>query len=99
MNQHFEELWEAAENFFKDKDDDIGMIINHLLIKINLYKEISRQPSQSEEELKKIKSHLMGEILLTLTHFSYKEQIDVFNALNTALYFSKIEKYENHSLP
>ena len=100
MAQHFEELWELAEKSFADKkDEDIDLITNQLMLKVSLYKKMSAQPNSSKEELGKIKSHLMGEILLTLTQLSFKENIDVFAALKTALYFSTIEKYQSSSSP
>lgn len=95
MNQvnpkHFEELWEFAEKSFSKNDDNINSILTHLLVKVNFYEKIAKQGPTSQEEIKKIKSHLMGEILLTLSHLSLKENIDVFSALKTALYFSNIE--------
>jgi hypothetical protein len=100
MSQHFEDLWELAEKSFTNKqDEDIELITNQLMLKASLYKKMCSQPNTPKEELEKIKSHLMGEILLTLTQLSFKENIDVFAALKTALYFSTIEKYQSSSSP
>jgi hypothetical protein len=92
MTQHFEQLWESCEQSFQNTDVEVGSILNELLVKINLYKTISKQEIKSPEDIEKIKSHLMGEILLTLTHLSLKENINVFNSLTEALFFSNVEK-------
>jgi hypothetical protein len=92
MTRHFEQLWESCEQSFQNTDAEVGSIINELLIKANLYRAISKQDPKSPEEMEKIKSHLMGEILLTLTHLSLKENINVFNSLTEALFFSNVEK-------
>ena len=41
----------------------------------------------AQSEMEKIKSHLFGEILFSLTGLSLSEDIDAFNALKVALEF------------
>lgn len=92
MTIHFEELWEKCELLFKDtsKDDSISTIIEELLMKLNLYRVIDSKMEIPEEERVKIKSRTMGEILLSLTHLSYKDNINVFEALSIALQYRNI---------
>lgn len=83
MIEHFEDLWCQAENFHKNSDSSISSIMDELSMKINLYKLFESQKDSAE--LKKIKSRTLGEILLVITNLSLKEDINVFEALNTAL--------------
>lgn len=83
----FSELWELCENLQKENsiNNNSQNIINELNIKINLYRAIDLKQEIPEEDYKKIKSRLFGEILFTLTSLSFKDNINVFDALNTAL--------------
>lgn len=85
---HFEELWEKCEKTHVE-ETNISTILDELSMKINLYKAISERKELSGVELEKVKSRTMGEILLTLTNLSLKDNINVFEALNTA------QKYRN----
>lgn len=89
---HFEHLWEQAENTFQMKTFSLEEVINNLLLKINLYHSFVEKMNNdvSDEEVSKIKTHLMGEILLTLTQLSYKENINVFQALKMSLDFNNV---------
>ena len=91
MIQHFEELWEKCEQFYKDsaKEDTNTSIIDELIMKLNLYKAIDSKTEIPEEEKSKIKSLAMGEILLSLTHLSLRDNINVFKSLSVALKFHK----------
>lgn len=80
---HFEELWEKCEKLH-DKETATLAIIEELEMKLNLYKLLSENISVPEHELKMIKSRAMGEILLTLTNLSQKDNVDVFEALSVA---------------
>lgn len=94
---HFEELWEKCEQIHKEttKEDSISILVDELIMKLNLYRLLDEKKEISESEQQKIKSRTMGEILLTLTNLSLKDNINVFDALNTAY------KYHNlgFSLP
>jgi hypothetical protein len=96
MTKHFENLWEEAEKNFSASLDDPEAIITKIILRVNLYKNlVIQQKNISKEDLDKIKSHIMGEILLALAHLSLKENINVFQSLQTALHFSDIEKYKD----
>jgi hypothetical protein len=86
MPIHFEELWEKCENLHKElgHDDNVLTIIDELAMKINLYKLIDGKIDVPIEERQKIKSRTMGEILLTLTNLSLKDNINVFESLSIA---------------
>lgn len=92
---HFEDLWEQGEKLHQesDTDTDISQLVDELMIKLNLYKAIDLQTEIPAEDRKKIKSRTLGEILLTLTHVSLKDNINVFESLNTALRYRSVEYY------
>ncbi len=80
---HFENLWEYCEFLNKDKFSET--IFDELLMKINLYKAFDSKKEISIEENQKIKLRLFGEILYTLTALSFKENINVFDALTLTI--------------
>lgn len=86
MPIHFEELWENCENLHKELggNETVLSIIDELAMKINLYKLIDGKIEIPEDERQKIKSRTMGEILLTLTNLSLKDNINVFESLSIA---------------
>lgn len=93
----FNELWEKCEKFHQEEKDGSSSseLIDGLSMKLNLYKIIDLKPEIPEEDRQKIKDRTMGEILLTLTQLSYKDNINVFEALSTALQYHNIETYSN----
>lgn len=96
MPIHFEELWEKCEKLHQESDQSnssIVGILNELSMKINLYKAMDDRKEMSVEECQKIKSRTMGEILLTLTNLSFRDNINVFEALATAMQYRSIEHY------
>lgn len=95
MTIHFEELWEKCEQLHQDaaKDDSASLIIDELMMKLNLYKVIDTKTEIPEEERAKIKSRTIGEILLSLTNISFKDNINVFESLNLALQYRSVEHY------
>jgi len=80
---HFEELWEKCEKLH-NKEDSVASVISELEMKLNLYKLLSGNVNVPDDELKMIKSRAMGEILLTLTSLSQKDNVDVFESLSVA---------------
>jgi len=86
---HFEELWEQCENLHQEASGEIAvsMLLDELLLKINLYKAIDAKTDIPEEDRQKAKSRALGEILLTLTHISLKDNINVFEALGIAFQY------------
>jgi hypothetical protein len=95
MYKTFNELWEASEQLHKEssKNDSINSIIDELILKINIYKVIDQKSEIPQIEKQKIKSHTMGEILLTLTNLSFKDNINVFPALYEAVNFRNAESF------
>jgi len=86
MTIHFEELWEKCEQLHQSMgtNQPVTSILDELSMKINLYKMISGRIDIPEIEREKVKSRTMGEILLTLTHLSLKDNINVFECLSIA---------------
>jgi hypothetical protein len=95
MAVHFEKLWEQAEEFQKagSANSNIQQIIDELMMKINLYKAIDSKTEIPEEDRQKVKSRTLGEILLTLTSLSLKDNINVYESLNMALQYRSIDFY------
>jgi len=90
MTLHFEDLWVKCEQSHQIiKDETVQDIINKLILQINLYKALDLKNQIPAEEMQKIKSHTFGEILLTLTNLSLKDNIDVFSALISAYQFNQ----------
>lgn len=90
---HFEELWEHCENFHNNANlgASTHSIIDELIMKINLYKAIDEKKEIPDEEYQKIKSRTLGEILLTMTKLSLKDNINVFEALGVALQYRNVD--------
>jgi hypothetical protein len=89
---HFENLWEKCEELHKEAGTTISTSLMELDLKFSLYKKIDVQGLPSEEA-EKIKSRVLGEILLTITNISLVDNINVFKALSEALQFRSIEHY------
>ena len=88
MTIHFEDLWGKCEDFHKDNSDNnssISEIINELVMKLELYSMIEQKSEISSKDIEKAKSRLIGEILLSITALSLKDNVNVFEALHTAL--------------
>lgn len=91
MKNHFEELWEQCEKINQNNNADIPSILDEVIIKINLYKALNQKynlPLTKEEE--KIKTHLLGEILFSLTNLSIKDNINVYAALYSSVMFRQL---------
>ncbi len=95
MSVHFEKLWEQAEEFQKDgsANASVQQIIEELMMKISLYKVIDAKTEIPEEDRQKVKSRTLGEILLTLTALSLKDNINVYESLNMALQYRSLDFY------
>lgn len=92
MTIHFEELWEKCEKLHTGKDEVSLSIIEELTMKIGLYRAVELKKEIPEIERVKVKSRIMGEILLTLTHLSLKDNINVFESLSLAMQFKELTK-------
>lgn len=95
MPIHFEELWEKCEKFHQEngKDITVSSIMEELMLKVNLYKAIDQKTEVPSEEREKIKARTLGEILLTLTNLSLKDNVNVFEVLSIALQYRSVEHY------
>jgi hypothetical protein len=68
-------------------------ILDELILKINLYKALDQKTEIADSERQTIKSRTMGEILLTLTKLSMKDNINVYEALSIAMQYRSIGHY------
>lgn len=95
MTIHFEDLWNKSEEFHAKSNLDKSSIsiIDEIFLKIKLYKSFEEKTDLPIEEKKKIKERIFGEILLTLTNLSLKDDINTFLALNSALQYRMTEFY------
>ena len=85
--KHFEELWEFCENFHKKdlKESSSSSVIDELSLKIKLYSTINSNQKISNHDKKALKNRTLGEIMLTLTHLSLIDDINVFSSLSDVL--------------
>lgn len=95
MVKHFESIWEDSENYYKESssNSNVDSIITELLLKVNLYNSIDQNDKFPEDQKKKIKLHTFGEMLMTLTQLSLKDNINSYAALVAALQYKKIEDF------
>ena len=89
----FEELWVKCEDLQKEitAENSTSGILESIVMIINLYKTIDAKEIPNVDQ-QQIKSCTMGEILLALTAISLKDNINVYEALNTALQ-SRVKKH------
>ena len=94
MPIHFENLWEKCENFHKETefDEDVSPIISEIVMKLKLYEAVDQKIDDSIEEKEKAKSRILGEILLSLTLLSLRDNINVYEALHIALMHHSIDE-------
>jgi hypothetical protein len=87
MIEHFEDLWTKCEEFQKEAaaPRDISAMAEELIMKVNLYKSITDKTKIPDEDLQNMRTRVLGEILLTLTALSLKDNVNVFEALTLAL--------------
>jgi len=89
----FSDLWEKCENLHSNKADEYSSALDELKIKINIYESLSKNMNENNEELLKIKSRTLGEILFSITKLSLIDNVNVFQALADAYKFHSIENY------
>ena len=94
---HFEELWDKCETFHKENasDESSADLVQELTMKLGLYSAIAQKSEITSEDMEKAKSRLIGEILLSLTAISLKDNINVFDALYLALMQHSIGHYSD----
>lgn len=95
---HFEELWEKCEQLHQAADQNnqanTATLLDELMLKVSLYKALDAKTEMPEEDRQKIKSRTLGEILLTLTHVSLLDNVNVFEALSMALQYRSVGFYQ-----
>ena len=91
----FEDLWNKCENLQQEfvENESSAQILEELILKINLYKAIGQKTEIPETELQTIKSRTIGEILLTLTKLSLKDNLNVYEALSIAMQWRSIDHF------
>ena len=96
---HFEELWEKCENFQKESASNMGpkFMIDELIMKLGLYKAVDAKADIPDEDRQKVKSRILGEILLVITGLSLKDNINVYESLSMALQYRSIEHYNKNN--
>ena len=95
MAYHFEDLWTKCENLHQEivQNENSAQILEELILKINLYKALEQKTEIPETELQTIKSRTIGEILLTLTKLSLKDNLNVYEALSIAMQWRSIDHF------
>lgn len=97
----FDQLWEACELLHKDMiaQDTASALVDELVMKLGIYKAICDKPEIPPENAKEIKLRTIGEVLLTLTNLSLKDNINVFAALDTARQYRSVEHFSKKYKP
>lgn len=95
MSMHFENLWIKCENLHKEivSGETSAQILDELILKINLYRALDTKMEISEIDRQTIKSRTIGEILLTLTKLSLKDDLNVYEALSIAMQYRSIDYF------
>lgn len=98
--QHFENLWEEAEKLLK-QDTDISScheLLKEAIGKLSALDALNtlsqKEESMSPEDAIKLKTNIMGKLILVLTQISAKDNINVYAALKAALDDKKITIFE-----
>ncbi len=93
MTIHFENLWDQCEKFHQENTNvqDLQPVIDALIMKVNLYKALNSQKDIPGEEMQKLKSRTLGELVFALTCISLKDNINVFESLTIALQHRTID--------
>lgn len=88
-HKHFENLWEDAEALFQENVKHLNSddIIQELLMKIQLFKTFSNANLTFANDYDITKTRLLGEIVLTISQLSAKENINVYDGLYQAVKF------------
>ena len=92
-NISYEVIWEASENLYTNDPADTNSIITEIIAKLTVYKTLNTTEVSLEEQ-NKAKHYLMGNILSTLSHLTYKDNTNIYTALQDALRNHKLDKME-----
>jgi hypothetical protein len=93
---HYEELWVKAEEL---KAGDISnrsvkSIIMELQAKFSVYEAMDANDKLSPEEKQRLKEHLFGKLLMTLTQLSLKDNVNTYAALAEAIEEEQLTQLE-----
>lgn len=90
--KHFETLWEEAEKCHSSyiSKSTTSSIVEEVSLKLNLYNSVENSGIPTEDK-EKTKSHIFGEILLSLTQLSLKDNVNSYKALQTAILHKNID--------
>jgi hypothetical protein len=94
--QHFEQLWESAEEVSKAEIDHtpVSAILLELRAKLAVYEALDNSVNIPADEKRKLKAATFGKILFSLTQLSLKDGLNSFTALKKALDDAKIDQLE-----
>ena len=96
----YDMIWETSEQLFKDDKSDTGSIINELIAKLSFYQTLDTS-ELAQEEKNKAKQFVMGNILMTLSHLTLKDNLNIYTihkeAISTQQINQKINKMEKLS--
>jgi len=101
MTNHFEDLWCDCESFQQNANPQatVPSIMEELMMKVGLYQAMDTKSQIPTTDQQSLKERMMGEILLTLTHLSVIDNINVYQALAEALQFRSIDHFDQkHSI-
>lgn len=101
-NMHFEELWEKCEALNKEASDPTvptENLMQDLRMKLDLYLAIDSRTELPEADRQNAKSRTLGEILMTLTHLSLRDNINVYEALGVALQHHSVNYFSQKYHP
>ena len=88
---HFEGLWEQAEQQLQRETNSLSVkdLTEQIITQMSAYRAIDESAVPIEAK-NKLKENWMGDILLTMTQLSYKDNINTFTALQMAVEKIKI---------
>lgn len=96
---HFEDLWTQAELLLADDTkishwEDLVKSTSMKLTLLEHIKSLQQQDNLSEDDVNKLVSNTMGELLLTITQLSWAANVDVYAALQAAVDREKVYIFE-----
>jgi hypothetical protein len=79
----FEELWEKCEQALPEEDTE--SICQEIDLKLKLLQKINSAQNVDPKDMHGMKSRVIGDLLLSFTKLSRRENVNVFAALGQAL--------------
>lgn len=96
-NISYDLLYETSEQLYKDDTSDVGSIIMELMAKLTFYRTLDAADLNPEDKLKG-KQQLMGNILMTLSHLTLRDNINIYAVHQEALRTFRLNKMEKLAL-